>query len=66
MSSGPPECHPWLLNVENGTLDLKTGKLLPHNRDQLITKMAGAAWHSDAECPTFMPSSSEALRGTRR
>ena len=48
------DSHPWLLNVGNGTLDLKTGKLLPHNRDHLITKMAGAAWHSDAECPTFM------------
>ena len=48
------DTHPWLLNVENGTLDLKTGKLLPHNRDHLITKMAGAAWHSDAACPTFM------------
>ena len=48
------DSHPWLLNVGNGTLDLKTGKLLPHNRDHLITKMAGAAWRSDAECPTFM------------
>jgi putative DNA primase/helicase len=48
------DTHPWLLNVENGTLDLKTGKFLPHNRDHLITKMAGAAWHSDAGCPTFL------------
>lgn len=29
---------PWLLNVANGTLALKTGTLRPHYRDDLITK----------------------------
>ena len=31
---------PWLLNVTNGTIDLRTGELRPHQRDDLITKMA--------------------------
>ena len=34
---------PWLLNVTNGTLDLKTGALRPHDRDDLLAKMAGPA-----------------------
>ena len=26
------DSDPWLLNVKNGTVYLKSGKLLPHNR----------------------------------
>jgi putative DNA primase/helicase len=33
------DTHPWLLNLENGTLDLSTGELRPHRRDDLLTKM---------------------------
>jgi putative DNA primase/helicase len=32
--------NPWLLNVENGTVDLKTGELLPHRKKDMITKLA--------------------------
>lgn len=32
--------NPWLLNLHNGTLDLLSGKLLPHRREDLLTKMA--------------------------
>ncbi len=31
----------WALNCENGTLDLRTGKLRPHMREDLITKCTG-------------------------
>lgn len=34
------DSDPWLLNVENGTLDLRAGTLRPHNRDDMITKVA--------------------------
>lgn len=30
---------PWLLNVHNGTLDLRTGELLSHHRENYITKL---------------------------
>lgn len=43
----------WLLNVENGTLDLRTGKLREHQRDDLITKIAPVEYRADAECPVF-------------
>jgi putative DNA primase/helicase len=44
---------PWLLNVPNGTIDLRTGALHEHRRDDLITKVAGAAYDPGALCPTF-------------
>jgi putative DNA primase/helicase len=32
---------PWLLNCKNGTLDLRTGELREHKREDLITKTTG-------------------------
>ncbi len=45
--------HPWLLNVQNGTLDLRTGDLLPHDRSHLISKLAPVDFNPAANCPTF-------------
>jgi putative DNA primase/helicase len=44
---------PWLFNVENGTIDLKTGELRPHERGALITKLAPVQYDREAECPTW-------------
>lgn len=35
---------PFLLNCQNGIIDLKTGKLLPHAPEYNITKIAGASY----------------------
>jgi putative DNA primase/helicase len=43
----------WILNVENGTIDLKTGKLMPHRREDLITKLAQVTLDPYAKCPTW-------------
>lgn len=43
----------WKLNCSNGTIDLKTGKLLSHNREDLITKMVPTAYDPDADCPRW-------------
>lgn len=40
----------WLLNVKNGVIDLKTGQLLPHNREQLMTRMAPVVFKPEADC----------------
>ena len=32
--------HPWLLNVLNGTIDLTTGQLRPHRREDFLTMAA--------------------------
>src|SRR5215211_1645618 len=44
---------PWLLNAPNGTLDLRTGELREHCREDLLTKMAGADYTPTAAAPTW-------------
>jgi P4 family phage/plasmid primase-like protien len=48
---GDLDQDPWLLNCLNGTIDLKTGKLRPHRRADLITKLAPVEFDSQATCP---------------
>jgi len=43
-----------LLNVMNGTVDLRTGELRPHRRGDLITKLVPFAYKPEAECPVFL------------
>jgi len=47
------DANPWLFNVENGTVDLKTGTIRPHNRADLITRIAPVTHDPSATCPTF-------------
>lgn len=47
------DADPWALNVLNGTIDLKTGKLRPHDRADLITKIAPAEYDPDAKHPMW-------------
>lgn len=42
-----------LFNVENGTLDLNTGKLHAHRREDLITKLAEVEYQPKAEAPRW-------------
>lgn len=47
------DSDPWLLNCPNGTIDLSTGDLLEHRREDLITKMTGVPYDPDALCPRW-------------
>jgi putative DNA primase/helicase len=42
-----------LLNVHNGTLDLNTGRLREHRREDLITKLAPVEYDPTAPCPIW-------------
>src|ERR687897_1428947 len=44
---------PWLINCQNGTLDLRTGKLKDHDPADRITKIVPADYDPDAPCPRF-------------
>lgn len=44
---------PWLFNVANGTVDLRTGQLRPHDPADLITKLAPVAFDPAATCPLW-------------
>ena len=57
-----PECHvlpeqldsdPWLLNVLNGTIDLRNGELRPHSQEDFITRIAPVEFDADATCPNW-------------
>ena len=45
------DLEPWLLACENGTVDLRTGQLLPARREDLITRCAPVAFDPAAACP---------------
>ena len=45
--------QPWLLNCLNGTVDLRTGTLHPHRREDLITKLVPIVYDPKAPCPRW-------------
>jgi putative DNA primase/helicase len=51
---GDLDADPWLLTVSNGTLDLRTGKLRPHEQRDLITKLAPAVFEPEASCDNWL------------
>ena len=57
------DCNPWLLNCLDGTLNLKTGKLQNHKREDLITKICPAIFDSSTTCPRWEQFLSEIFRG---
>jgi putative DNA primase/helicase len=44
---------PWLLNCLNGTIDLRTGELKPHRKEDLITKVCPVEYDPDAKAPRW-------------
>ncbi len=47
------DADPWLLNCLNGTLDLRTGELRPHKREDLITRVLPITYDPTATCPKW-------------
>lgn len=45
--------HGWLLNVENGTLNLCTGELGLHRREDLLTKLVPVSYDAAARAPLW-------------
>nr|WP_318565379.1 phage/plasmid primase, P4 family [Peribacillus simplex] len=43
----------WLFNCANGVIDLKTGKLLKHDRKFHMNKISPVAYDSNAKCPLW-------------
>lgn len=43
----------WAINVNNGTLDLRSGSLRRHRREDFFTKLAPVDYHPDSKCPQF-------------
>lgn len=47
------DADPMVLNVQNGTLDLRTGDLRRHRREDLITRMVPIAFDASMVCPLW-------------
>ena len=47
------DSDPWLLNVKNGTIDLRSGELRPHDRRDMLTHLCPVAFDPNADCPTW-------------
>lgn len=48
------DTHPWLLNVLNGTIDLRTGTINKHNQGDFLTQLAPVTFSPDATCPLWL------------
>lgn len=48
------DSYPWLLNCRNGTLDLATAELHPHDPQDLMTKLAPVEFEPGAEAPEWV------------
>ena len=59
------DADPWLLNVKNGTLDLRTGELRSFDPADHLTRLAGTIYDKDAKCPQFKRFLDEILGGDR-
>jgi putative DNA primase/helicase len=57
------DASPSLLNVLNGTIDLRTGKLREHRRGDLITRVAPVEYEPGATAPTWEAFLEEVLPG---
>lgn len=53
INSEKLDSDPMLLNCMNGTLNLKTGNLRPHDPLDFITKLVRHDYEPSAKCPTF-------------
>src|SRR5205823_11901695 len=50
---GQLDVDDFLLNTPTGTVDLRTGELRAHRREDLLTKLTGVGYDTDATCPTW-------------
>lgn len=55
----------WLLNCLNGTIDLRTGAMREHQREDLITKLSPILYDPAARCPRFLKFLDEIMIGNK-
>lgn len=57
------DADPWAFNVANGTLNLQTGCIRPHDPDDLLTKLAPVQYDPEAEAPHWLRFLNEIMGG---
>ncbi|VVB55629.1 DNA primase [uncultured archaeon] len=54
INSDQLDRNKFLLNVQNGTFDLKAGTILPHDKDHYITKIANVNWEKNTQSQLWL------------
>lgn len=62
LSASSLDRSEWLLNLPNGTLDLRSGDLREHRPRDLLTKLAGAEYKPFASCNRWLEFLDEVFR----
>ncbi len=57
------DADPWAANCLSGTIDLRTGELRPHRKQDLITKLMPVEYDPKATCPRFCRFLDEVFEG---
>lgn len=59
------DADPWELTVCNGTINLRTGRLIPSSRAAMATKMAPVIYDPHAQCPQWLKFLDEIMGGNQ-
>lgn len=59
------DSNPWLLNCLNGTLDLRSASLRPHDRRDCLTKLVPVEFLPDSPCPLWEATLNRIFDGNR-
>lgn len=62
---GEMDTYPFALNVRNGTLDLKGGKLKCHEKSRYITKIINMDFNIEASCPNWINFLDKIFKGNK-
>jgi putative DNA primase/helicase len=63
VGEGDLDSDPMLLGVQNGVVDLRTGRLLPNKPELLITRFCAANFDSLAQCPRWLEFLNQVFEG---
>lgn len=56
---------PWLFNCLNGTINLLDGRLYPHDKDDLISKISPVIYEPEAKCPAWLEHLNKIMAGNQ-
>ncbi|MBS3821730.1 MAG: hypothetical protein KGY81_08210, partial [Phycisphaerae bacterium] len=54
---------PWVLGIDNGVIDLRTGELHDHDRDRRISRLCPVRYDAEATCPRWQQFMVEIMGG---
>lgn len=60
------DIDPWRLNVLNGTIDLRTGELCEHRREEYHTKIVNVVYDPSAKCPLWDKFLDRIMKGNQK